>query len=133
MRKLVVLVLLVLPLLAAVGAEADSASAAIIIGTSGVRPQVDQNAAGSVEAFRTPATATGSVETISVYVNATSKATRLYAGLYTDNNGHPGTLLTQGSTATPTPNRRARRQRQTSLRSRRMAKSATSKNSSPKD
>jgi outer membrane protein assembly factor BamB len=99
MSKLVVLVSGVLALFAVTAA---SASAAIVIGTGGVRPQVDQNAAGQAEAFRTPATASGTVDSMTVYVNATSKATKLLVGLYADNNGHPGALLTQGSLNTPT-------------------------------
>ena len=39
---------------------------------------------------------------MSVYVNATSRATKLSVGLYTDANGHPGMLLTQGSKSSPT-------------------------------
>ncbi len=98
MRKLVFLVLAVVALLAL---EAAGASAAIIVGTSGIRPSVDQNAAGGAEAFRTPATASGTVDSMSVYVNSTSRATKLYVGLYSDANGHPGMLLTQGSKSAP--------------------------------
>jgi hypothetical protein len=96
------LLALVLAILALSVAAASSASAAIIVGTSGVRPTVDQNGAGSAEAFRTPATASGTVDSMSLYVNSTSRATKIYVGLYTDNNGHPGTLLTQGSKTSPT-------------------------------
>ncbi len=99
MPKLVVVLTAVLALSAAVAA---SASAAIVVGTSGVRPSVDQNTAGSAEAFRTPATASGTVDSMSVYVNSTSRATKLFVGLYTDANGHPGMLLTQGSKSSPT-------------------------------
>ncbi|HWH92655.1 MAG TPA: PQQ-binding-like beta-propeller repeat protein [Baekduia sp.] len=78
-----------------------ASAATIVVGTSGVRPDVDQNAAGSAEAFRTSATASGTVDSMTVYLNTTNKATKLYVGLYTDNNGHPGTLLTQGSKTSP--------------------------------
>jgi outer membrane protein assembly factor BamB len=99
MSKLAGLALVTSALLAATAA---SASAAIIVGTSGVRPQVDQNAAGAAEAFRTTASATGTVDSMTVYVNATTTATKVVVGLYADNNGHPGMLLTQGSKTSPT-------------------------------
>jgi outer membrane protein assembly factor BamB len=100
MSKLAGLLLAVLALLATTAAGASAAT--IIVGTSGTRPQVDQNASGSAEAFRTTASATGSVDSMTVYVNATSAAGKLTVGLYADNNGHPGALLTQGSKTSPT-------------------------------
>lgn len=99
MPKIVVLIACVVALLAATAA---SASAAIIVGTSGIRPSVDQNASGSAEAFRTTASTSGTVDSMSVYVNSTSRATKLFVALYRDNNGHPGTLMTQGSKTSPT-------------------------------
>ncbi|HEV7494519.1 beta strand repeat-containing protein [Baekduia sp.] len=100
MSKLAGLALVIVALLAATAAAAPAAT--IIVGTSGVRPQVDQNSAGAAEAFRTTATATGTVDSMTVYVNATSSATKLTVGLYADSNGHPGALLTQGSKTSPT-------------------------------
>jgi outer membrane protein assembly factor BamB len=95
MSKLAGLLLLVLTVLL-VAATAD-ADAAIIVGTSGVRPQNDQNVAGSAEAFRTSASATGNVVSLSVYVAASTTATSMRVGLYSNSNGHPGTLLTSGT------------------------------------
>jgi hypothetical protein len=40
--------------------------------------------------------------TLRVFVDAPSAATTLIAGLYTDNAGHPGTLITQGTLNNPT-------------------------------
>ena len=37
-----------------------------------------------------------------VYVDASSTATKIYLGLYADNSGHPGALLTQGNKTSPT-------------------------------
>jgi outer membrane protein assembly factor BamB len=95
MSKLAGLLLAVLAVLLC--ATVASADAAIIVGTSGVRPQDDQNAAGAAEAFRTTASATGNVASLSVYVAASTTATKLTVGLYANANGHPGALLTSGS------------------------------------
>ncbi len=83
-------------------AGAASASAAVLLGNQAVGANLDGNGAGIAEAFSTTATTTGSVSSLSVYVDSTSKATTLVAGLYADNSGHPGTLLTQGSLTAPT-------------------------------
>jgi len=101
MRKLVFLFFAVIGLLAF---EAAGASAAIIVGTTGIRPQTDQNTSGSAEAFQTTASASGTIGSMTVYVNSTSTAAKVTVGLYANNNGHPGVLLTQGSKSAPTVN-----------------------------
>jgi len=100
MSKLAGLALALLAVLL-LATAADAGAATIVVGTSGVRPQADQNGAGAAEAFRTTASASGTVTSMTVYVNAGSAATKLTVGLYNDNNGHPGTLLTQGSKTAP--------------------------------
>jgi outer membrane protein assembly factor BamB len=95
MPKLAGLLLVALAFL--LGASVADADAAIIVGTSGVRPQNDQNVAGAAEAFRTSASATGNVVSLSVYVAASTTATKMTVGLYANSNGHPGALLTTGS------------------------------------
>ncbi len=90
----------VLLALAAVALPA-TASAAIVVGNQAMEAAVDYNAAGLAEAFRTTASAAGTVTSVSVYVDATSQATTLVAGVYSDSAGHPGTLLAQGSLASP--------------------------------
>jgi hypothetical protein len=72
-----------------------------LFGSETILPSADSNGAGSAEAFRITATTAGSLTTLKVYVDAPSAATRLVAGLYTNNAGHPGTLLTQGSLDAP--------------------------------
>ncbi|MCW3004482.1 MAG: PQQ-like protein [Conexibacter sp.] len=95
---------LVIGFLALTAVTASAASAATLVGTAGIRPVTDQNSPGTAEAFRTRAVGTGTVDSITVYVNGTSTATKLVAALYADGAGgtHPGGLLTQGSTASPT-------------------------------
>ncbi len=87
---------------AVAGAGAEAATAEVLLGSQTVGGSLDNNSAGSAEAFGTTATSTGSVGSLTVYLDATSKATKVVAGLYTDNAGRPGTLLAQGSTSTPT-------------------------------
>lgn len=50
-------------------------------------------AKGTAAAFQTTATSTGMINNITVYVDQNSSPTRLVAGVYADNNGHPGQLL----------------------------------------
>lgn len=99
MRKLLV----VLALVVACGATgvAAASAATVLVGSTGIRPQVDSNNAGVAEAFRTTAGASGTVDQLTLYVNATSTATRVVVGLYADASGHPGALLAQGATSSP--------------------------------
>jgi outer membrane protein assembly factor BamB len=76
--------------------------AAVIVGSTTVQPQVDSNPAGTAEAFKTTASAAGTITSLSIYVDASSTATKLVAGLYADSSGRPGALLTQGTLNTPT-------------------------------
>ena len=74
----------------------------VIFGDQVIESQRDSNTAGKAEAFQTTATATGTFSSMLVYVDASSTATKIYLGLYADNNGHPGALLTQGNKTSPT-------------------------------
>jgi outer membrane protein assembly factor BamB len=76
--------------------------AAFLGGNQAIERNLDQNVAGAAEAFQLTAAASGTAGTVSVYVDASSSATTLVAGIYADNGGHPGALLTQGSKAAPT-------------------------------
>ena len=69
----------------------------VVIGSQQIQPQSDSNSAGQAEAFKATASASGSIVSISVYVDSGSTASKLVAGLYTDAAGKPGTLLTQGT------------------------------------
>jgi hypothetical protein len=53
------------------------------------------------EAFKSVAAAAGTLSTLKVFVDPASTATKLSAGIYADNGGHPGTLLAQGTIASP--------------------------------
>jgi outer membrane protein assembly factor BamB len=73
-------------------------AATVLFGDQAVEPGVDSNTPGSAEAFRTTGTTTGSLTSLSVYVDSTSTATGLVVGLYGNNGSHPGPLLARGST-----------------------------------
>src|SRR5205807_10092782 len=67
------------------------------MGDQTVEPGVDSNTPGHAEAFRFTATTTGTVSSLSVFVDSTSTASSLVAGVYTSNGSHAGTLLAQAS------------------------------------
>ena len=69
----------------------------LLLGTAAVQPVADSVSAGSAEAFAATASASGSVSQISVYVDVGNTAPTLVVGLYSDDAGHPGTLLTKGT------------------------------------
>jgi hypothetical protein len=75
-----------------------------LIGESHV--QVDSNPlvhSGWAEAYPTEVAADGNVAHIRVFVDAGTTATRLIAGVYSDDGGHPGDLLTTGTLTSPVP------------------------------
>ena len=45
----------------------------------------------------------GSVTEVQLYLGASTTATKVTAGIYNDNNGHPGTLVAQGTLNTVKP------------------------------
>jgi outer membrane protein assembly factor BamB len=100
-RALPPLALLLVVLAAALPAAAGAATGPLLVGTTALGPTADQNAAGRAEAFKASATASGTVATVSVYVDAGSPATKLTAGIYADSAGKPGALLAQGTLDAP--------------------------------
>lgn len=75
-----------------------------LIGVSSVQATRDNNSAGQAEAYLVTASVTGSVTTLSVYLDATNAKT-VYVGLYSNSNGHPTTLLGAGTIASPVAGR----------------------------
>ena len=69
----------------------------VLLGTATIQPNRDGVGAGTASAFRTAATATGSIGKLNVYLDSANRATRLAAGVYANANGHPGRLLTQAT------------------------------------
>jgi outer membrane protein assembly factor BamB len=73
----------------------------VLLGTQTIGNQMDSNVIGAAEAFQATAVGCGTVGSISLYLDSTSTATKVTAGIYSDNGGHPGTLLGQASTSQP--------------------------------
>ncbi|HJU15207.1 MAG TPA: PQQ-binding-like beta-propeller repeat protein [Stellaceae bacterium] len=90
----------VLTLLAA-PPSALSATSATLVGSQTIYSPADSNTAGSAEAFRATASASGTVISLSLYVDSASRATSMVLGLYADKGGTPGNLLTQGQLSKP--------------------------------
>jgi Viral BACON domain len=74
----------------------------LLFGSQTVLGNRDSNALGQAEAFQTTAVSTGTLTSLSLYVDSTNTAKRITLGLYTDNSGHPGTLLTQATSTAAT-------------------------------
>lgn len=82
-------------------AVATSSPEKVLVGDKKVWSLTDSSPQGTAEAFRTTASASGMVTKLSIYVDGTSTAKKLVAGIYTDNGGYPGTLLAQGTLSAP--------------------------------
>jgi PKD repeat protein len=80
---------------------ATSSPPSRLVGTDTIGPVTDSNPQGKAQAFQTQATVTGLMTSFSVYLDKSSTATKLVAGIYADNNGHPDTLLAQGTLTSP--------------------------------
>ncbi|MEQ1545765.1 LamG-like jellyroll fold domain-containing protein [Methyloglobulus sp.] len=73
-----------------------SSKTQLLVGNSALESFVDHNPQGVAEAVKSTAQKNGVVTAIQFYLDASSTATELVAGIYGDKNGHPGTLLAQG-------------------------------------
>jgi len=68
-----------------------------VLGDQTVETAIDDNALGSAEAFQATAAASGTIAKLSVFIDSSSTATTLVAGIYADAAGHPGALIAQGT------------------------------------
>jgi hypothetical protein len=75
----------------------------VLLGDQQVEATTDYNNAGTAEAFRALAGASGSLTRLSVYLDSSSTATQVIVGVYSDAGGDPGTLLAQGTLTAPVP------------------------------
>jgi outer membrane protein assembly factor BamB len=78
------------------------AATAVLFGDQAVEPGSDSNSPGKAEAFRVTASTSGSLTSLTVYVDSASTATSLVAGVYANSGSHPGALLAQGTVSAPT-------------------------------
>ena len=69
----------------------------LLLGEESVMSTLDQNAAGTAEAFPFAATLTGTARSITVFLDTRNTARTLVAAVYADSNGEPSSLLASGS------------------------------------
>ena len=74
-------------------------SASLLLGDSTVESDNDTNKAGQAEAFPYTAPASGTASKIVAYLDASNTASQVVVGIYSDSNGKPSKLLTQGATS----------------------------------
>lgn len=72
----------------------------MLLGHATIETAINGLPAGLAEGYQITAATTGSLTSLSFYLDAATTATKMFVGLYSDNNGHPGTLLTSSSSAT---------------------------------
>jgi hypothetical protein len=75
-----------------------------LIGSATVQTHVDTDTAGSAEAFQYKASATGTINSLDLYVPQANTAPSIVVGLYSSVAGHPATLLTSATIEEPTAN-----------------------------
>jgi hypothetical protein len=68
-----------------------------LLGEANVGRTVDSNTAGTAEAFKTQAGYSGQLSRVHLYVDSSSTASEGVIGVYSDRNGHPGSLQTQST------------------------------------
>ena len=73
----------------------------ILLGEHALEPTVSDNLVGTVEAFAFRAHRAGTAASISVYLLRRTRATTLFAGLYSGSHGQPRSLLTSGLLRSP--------------------------------
>jgi hypothetical protein len=83
------------------GAPPPPPPGTVLVGNAATETKVDSNTAGAPEAFVATAAVTGSVTRLRLFVDASTTATSIVVGLYSNNAGHPGTLLTSGTITAP--------------------------------
>jgi len=83
------------------GGCAGTVPPAVLAGTQTLAAGVDNNSLGQAEAFQVTGAGCGTVNSLNLYVDASSTARTIVVGLYADNAGEPGALLTQGTTSSP--------------------------------
>lgn len=74
-----------------------AAGTSVLLGDSSVMSTLDENSAGTAEAFPFTASTSGMAQSISVYLDPRSAAKTLVAAVYKDASGRPSSLLASGS------------------------------------
>ena len=82
-------------------AVSTAESSRVLVGSPAVQPQADSDSAGLAEAFQYTALGSGTVHSLSLYVNSNSSAPAIDIGLYGDVAGHVGELLASAAISSP--------------------------------
>jgi len=80
-----------------IAGETNENTQNLILGNMNEEPWVDTQRQGRAQAFRAVAEKSGTVNSLQVYLDASTTATKLIAGIYSNKNGKPSTLIAQGS------------------------------------
>ena len=69
--------------------------AQVLLGDQNVESTLDSNPGGTAQAFQTTANASGTLNSLNLYVDPATTVGQAAIGLYSDSSGNPSTLLTQ--------------------------------------
>ena len=81
--------------------QSGGSESAVLVGSSTLQGSGDTSAAGHAEAFQYAAASSGTVNTISLYVNSGDTAPSIVVGIYANGSGNPGALLASGVISSP--------------------------------
>jgi hypothetical protein len=73
----------------------------VLLGDQNLEASLYSQPAGQAKAFQYTASTSGTVTQLQLYLDASSTANQVQVGLYADNAGHPGALLSQGTLSAP--------------------------------
>jgi len=79
----------------------ETAATPMLLGDQAIESNRDNLIAGQAEAFPFQTGMAGPTGAVHVYIDSRNTASTLLVGLYTNLNGHPGSLLTTGSLSSP--------------------------------
>lgn len=79
----------------------NNSAGIVLLGNQNIQTNTDSDPAGTAEAFKFTAVANGVAGALKLYISTGTTATSVKAGIYSNNNNHPGTLLTSGSISSP--------------------------------
>ena len=83
------------------GTTPPVSAAGVLLGSTTIQNGVDTNPAGLAESFLFTAATSGSSNRLNLFLDASSSATQVTVGVYSDAGGNPGKLLTTGVSTKP--------------------------------
>ena len=72
-----------------------AAGPTVLVGSNAMGDTQDYVVPGTANAFQVTAASAGTLNTVAIYLDRTNTATTIVLGMYSDNGGQPGTLLTR--------------------------------------